>query len=96
MSVKDKLFRKAMEAFEDPRVQEILQNEKVQKGMGEAFKATHKMKSKIEDTKARLAEALDLATADDLRTMKRELDRLERQVSRLKKQRREEAEKDDS
>jgi polyhydroxyalkanoate synthesis regulator phasin len=92
---KKKFIRKAMKAMEDPRVQEILNNEKVQKGMAEAFKASHKVRTELQDKKAQLADFLNLATEDDLRTMKRELDRLQRQVSRLKKQKREQQENDE-
>jgi hypothetical protein len=85
---KKKILKKAMKAMEDPRVQDVLNNEKVQKGMAEAFKASHKVRTEFEEKKAQLADFLNLATTDDLRSMKRELDRLQRQVSRMKQQER--------
>ncbi len=95
-SLKDEFMKKAMKALQNPKVQEIMSNEKVQKGMAEAIKASYEVKSQIDDKKKELAEKLNLATSDDLRSMKRELDRLQRQVSRLKEQQRREREQDDA
>lgn len=87
-SIKDDFMQAAMKALQNPKVQKIMSNEKVQKGMAEAIKASYEIKSQLDETKEELAKKLNLATSDDLRSMKRELDRLQRQVSRLKEQQR--------
>ena len=58
-------------------------------GAARTFKATYTIKTRIDDTKSEVAKRLNLATSDDLRSMKRELDRLQRQVERLKKEKEE-------
>jgi polyhydroxyalkanoate synthesis regulator phasin len=87
--IKDDIMKAAMKALQNEKVQKFMSNEKVQKGMAEAFKAGYELKSQIDDTKQDVLESLNVATSDDLREMKRELDRLRRQVSRLEKEQRE-------
>ena len=84
--MKDDFLNLAMKALQNPSVQKLMANEKVQKGMANAFKASYELKSQLDDKKADFGKRFNLATTDDLRSMKRELDRLQRQVSRLKQQ----------
>ena len=84
-NVKDDFMKLAMKAHQHEQVQKLMANEKVQKGFANAFKASYEIKSQLDEKKEDFAERLNLATKDDLRSMKRELDRLQRQVSRLKK-----------
>ena len=88
-NVKDDFMKLAMKALQNEQVQKLMANEKVQKGFAEAFKASYEIKSQLDEKKQDFAERLNLATKDDLRSMKRELDRLQRQVSRLKRQEKE-------
>ena len=83
---KDDMFKAAMKVIQNPTAQKVMGNEKVQKAVGKAFQAGFKAKTEIDERKAGFARRLNLATSDDLRTMKRELDRLQRQVSKLKKE----------
>lgn len=93
--LKDDFLKMAMKAMQNPTVQKLMANEKVQKGFANAFKASYDVKSKLDQKKSDLAQQLNLATRDDLRSMKRELDRLQRQVSRLKKQQDERVQEDE-
>ncbi len=86
VSLKQNLLKGAMKAMTNPTVQKIISNEKTQKAFAQAFKTSYALKSQLDDTKADVAKRLNLATSDDLRSMKRELDRLQRQVERLKKE----------
>lgn len=92
---KDDVFKAAMKVMQNPKAQKVMGNEKVQKAVASAFKASFTLKNEIDDRKSKFAGKLNLATSDDLRTMKRELDRLQRQVARLKKQN-QDLSKDDS
>jgi hypothetical protein len=83
---KDEMFKAAMKVMKNPTAQKVMGNEKVQKAVGKAFQAGFQVKNELDDRKAAFAKRLNLATSDDLRTMKRELDRLQRQVARLKKE----------
>ncbi len=83
---KDDLFKAAMKVMQNPTAQKVVSNDKFQKAVTGAFKASFAIKSELEDKKADIARKMNLATSDDLRTMKRELDRLQRQVAKLKKE----------
>lgn len=83
---KDEMFKAAMKIMKNPTAQKVMSNQKVQKAVGKAFQASFTVKTEIDERKADLARRLNLATSDDLRTMKRELERLQRQVARLKKE----------
>lgn len=87
--LKQELLKNAMKAMSNPTVQKIISSDKTQKAFASAFKATYAIKTQLDDTKSKLANNLNLATSDDLRSMKRELDRLQRQVERLKKEKEE-------
>jgi len=93
---KDDVFKAAMKVMQNPKAQKVMSNDKVQKAVASAFKASFTIKNEIDDRKAKFAGNLNLATSDDLRTMKRELDRLQRQVAKLKKQNQDLSQKDDT
>lgn len=83
---KSKLMKNAMKAMQNPKVQKVLSSEKTQKAIAGAFKATYQFKTQVEERKEDVARRFNLATGDDLRSMKRELERLQRQVDRLKRE----------
>ena len=84
--IKDKALKAAMKAMSNPTVMKIVSNEKTQQAFAAAFKATYTAKTKLDEKKSEIAKTMNLATSDDLRSMKRELDRLQRQVERLKRE----------
>ena len=86
-NLKDELLNGAMKALQSPTAQKIMNNEKVQKGVAKAFKASYELKTGLDERKEDFARRFNLVTQDDLRTMKRELDRLNRQVDHLKRER---------
>lgn len=85
-NLKDDFLDGAMKALQSPTAQKIMNNEKVQKGVAKAFRASYDLKTGLDEKKQEFARKFNLATKDDLRTMKRELDRLHRQVDHLKRQ----------
>ncbi|RAL21590.1 hypothetical protein DL240_12090 [Lujinxingia litoralis] len=84
-SWKDDLVNSALKALQSPTAQKLMNNEKVQKGVSKAFRASFEIKNGIDEKRDEFARRFNLATRDDLRTMKRELDRLHRQVDSLKR-----------
>lgn len=94
-SFKDDLLNSAMKALQSETAQKIMNNEKVQQGVARAFRATYDLKTGLDEKREEFARRFNLATQDDLRTMKRELDRLTRQVDSLKREKAE-REKDSS
>ena len=83
---REKVLKRAMKVMQNPSAQKVMSNEKFQNALGKAFQTGFAIKTEIDDQKNHLAKRLNLATNDDLRTMKRELDRLQRQVGKLKKE----------
>lgn len=83
---REKVLKRAMKVIQNPNAQKVMSNEKFQNALGKAFETGFAIKTEIDDQKSHLAKRLNLATNDDLRTMKRELDRLQRQVGKLKKE----------
>lgn len=83
---KDELLKAAMKVMQNPTAQKVVSSDQFQKAVSGAFKASFAIKSELDDKKADLARKMNLATGDDLRNMKRELDRLQRQVARMKKE----------
>ncbi|QED25713.1 hypothetical protein FRD01_00220 [Microvenator marinus] len=83
---KDEMFKAAMKVMQNPTAQKVMNSDKFQKAVAGAFKASFTLKSELDEKKADVARKLNLATSDDLRTMKRELDRLQRQVAKMKKE----------
>ncbi len=86
-NLKDDLLNGALKALQSPTAQKILNNEKVQKGVAKAFRTSYELKNGIDERREDIVRRFNLATQDDLRSMKRELDRLHRQVDHLKRQR---------
>lgn len=82
---KDTFFSTALKVMKNPTAQKILANENLQNAVGGAVNAGFTVKDKIEQQKKNLAKQFGLSTEDDLREIKREVDRLQRQVDRLKK-----------
>lgn len=83
---KDEVLKAAMKVMQNPTAQKVVGSDRFQKAVTGAFKASFAIKSELEDKKADIARKMNLATSDDLRTMKRELDRLQRQVAKMKKE----------
>jgi len=83
---KQSMLKGAMKAMSNPTVQKIVSDERTQKAFASAFKASYTVKNQIDEKKAGFAKRMNFATSDDLRSMKRELDRLQRQVERLKRE----------
>lgn len=83
---KDTLFNVALKVMNNPTAQKIMSNETVQNTVGSAIGAGFTLKEKVDQTKKKIAGSFGLSTTDDLRDLKREVDRLQRQVDHLKEE----------
>lgn len=81
--LKNKAMQSAMEFMSSERGQKWMNDPRVQKAVGSAFQASVVARSQLDVARKQVAEALNLATEDDLRDMKRNLDRLERRLKRM-------------
>jgi hypothetical protein len=80
VDVKQQLVDQAMRLMRDPRVMKALQNPKVMQGLMSAFHFKAKVQQNLESQVQRLAKGLNLATAAEVRELRRTIGRLEREV----------------
>jgi polyhydroxyalkanoate synthesis regulator protein len=88
MSLKKDLLEKGMKMFGDPRVQKLMQDERVMKAVMQMMSMPGKMQSFTNEQVERLAKAMSLATEDEVRDLRRTVRRLEEEVARLERDKR--------
>lgn len=83
MSLKGKAMEAGMKFMQSDKGQKLMANPDVQKAMQWAFQTSFKVQGKVRDTKKTVAKRLSVATEDDLKDLKRTIDRLERKVKKM-------------
>ena len=86
-SFKKTLMKQGMKLMTDPRVMKMMQDERVMKAIMQMVNVPGKVQSFTSEQIERLAKAMSLATEDEVKDLKRQLRRLEDEVSRLEKDR---------
>lgn len=84
---KKTLVKQGMKLMGDPRVMKIMQDERVMKAVMQMMSVPGKVQTFTNDQVERLAKAMSLATEDEVTDLKRQIRRLEEEVSRLEKDR---------
>ncbi|MBX3206742.1 MAG: hypothetical protein KF764_16855 [Labilithrix sp.] len=84
-SIKKTLVKQGMKLMTDPRVMKIMQDERVMKAVMQMMSMPGKVQTFGSDQVERLAKAMSLATEDEVKDLKRQIRRLEEEVSRLEK-----------
>jgi hypothetical protein len=84
VDLKEQLRNKAVSLLADPRVAAVLQEPRVTQGILSAFKLRSKLEKKLEAGARVIAKRLDLATAGELRELRRAVARLERQLEQAR------------
>lgn len=87
-SIKKTLMKQGMKLMGDPRVQKIMQDERVMKAVMQMMNVPGKVQSFTNEQVERLAKAMSLATEDEVKDLKRQIRRLEEEVARLEKKKR--------
>lgn len=85
-SIKKTLMKQGMKLMSDPRVQKIMSDERVMKAVMQMMNVPGKVQSFTDDQVAKLARAMSLATEDEVKDLKRQIRRLEEEISRLEKE----------
>jgi polyhydroxyalkanoate synthesis regulator protein len=85
-SIKKTLMKQGMKLMSDPRVQKIMTDERVMKAVMQMMNVPGKVQSFTDDQVAKLAKAMSLATEDEVKDLKRQIRRLEEEISRLEKE----------
>ena len=86
-SLKKTLVQQGMKLMSDPRVLKIMQDERVLKALMQMMSMPGKVQSIGHDSVEKLAKAMSLATEDEVNDLKRQIRRLEEELSRLEKNR---------
>jgi polyhydroxyalkanoate synthesis regulator phasin len=86
-SIKKTLVKQGMKLMTDPRVMKIMQDDRVMKAVMQMMSMPGKVQTFTNDQVERLAKAMSLATEDEVKDLKRQIRRLEEEVSRLEKDR---------
>ncbi len=87
-SIKKTLMKQGMKLMTDPRVMKLMQDERVMKAVVQMMNVPGKVQSFGNEQIEKLAKAMSLATEDEVKDLKRQIRRLEEEVSRLEKDRR--------
>ena len=85
-SLKSKALRAAIKVMQSDTAQRVMTDERFQKAVNSAMRFGSQVRDGVREARGQIAERLGGAPDDDLREMKRELDRLQRQVAKLKKE----------
>ena len=86
MGIKDDVKKKGLELMGDPRVAKLMQNEQVMRAMMTLVQVPGKVNTFTTEQTERFAKTMRLATAQELKDLKRTVKNLEADVARLKKQ----------
>jgi hypothetical protein len=86
MGIKDDMKKKGLELMGDPRVAKLMQNEQVMRAMMTLVQVPGKVNTFTTEQTERFAKTMRLATAQELKDLKRTVKNLEADVARLKKQ----------
>jgi polyhydroxyalkanoate synthesis regulator phasin len=83
MTIKDEMMKKGMQMLSDPRVQKLMQNPQFMKVMMSVVQVPGKVNTFTNEQSERLASSLRLATAKEVKDLRRTVQTLEREVARL-------------
>ncbi|HZF47997.1 MAG TPA: hypothetical protein VE093_05070 [Polyangiaceae bacterium] len=86
MKLKEKLVSEGMKLATSPRVAKLMQDERLMKLVMSAAGVPGKVSSFTSEQKEAFAKVMGLATADEVRDLKRTVASLEREVGRLRRQ----------
>ena len=89
MSLKKSLLEQGMKLLSDPRVMKLMQNEQFMKAMMTAISMPGKIDGFTKEQAEKFAKRMSLATAEEVRDLKRTIRSLEDQIAELKRDARE-------
>jgi len=85
MSLKKSLMEQGMKLLADPRVMKLMQNEQFMKAMMTAISMPGKIDGFTKEHAEKFAKRMSLATAEEVRDLKRTIRSLEDQIAELKR-----------
>jgi hypothetical protein len=85
MALKDKLISEGMKLAANPNVAKLMQDERFMKWFMSAMSVPGRVSSFTAEQKETFAKTMGLATADEVRDLKRTVAALEREITKLRK-----------
>lgn len=85
MGIKDEVKKRGLQLMGDPRVAKLMQNEQFMRAMMTVFQVPGKVESFTTEQTERFAKMMRVATAEEVKDLKRQVKLLESEVARLKK-----------
>jgi hypothetical protein len=86
MALKDKLISEGMKLATNPNVAKLMQDERFMRLFMSAMSMPGRVSSFTAEQKEAFAKAMGLATADEVRDLKRTVASLEREIARLRRE----------
>lgn len=80
MDVKQQMIEKALKLMQDPRVMKALQDPRVMQGLMAAVSFRAKVQQGVQSGVGELAKNLNLATRSEVKELRRNLERLQREL----------------
>ncbi|WP_240488378.1 hypothetical protein [Labilithrix luteola] len=78
-------MKQGLKLMSDPRVMKVMQDERVMKAVMQMMTVPGKVQSFTNEQVEKLAKVMNLATEDEVNDLKRQIRRLEEELSRLDK-----------
>lgn len=85
MDLKQKLMQEGMKLMSNPKVMKLMQDERVMKAVMTAMSLPAKVSTFKESAGEKVAKTLNMATAQEVKDLKRTIRKLEEQVETLKR-----------
>jgi cell division FtsZ-interacting protein ZapD len=86
VSIKKTLLKQGMKLMSDPRVMKMMQDERFMKAVMAMMSVPGRVSTFAQDQSGRFAKAMDLATEQEVKDLRRTVRSLEDQLAELKKQ----------
>lgn len=83
--IKGQLFTGAMKLMQTDTARKVMASKQFQNAMAYAFRTTFKMRNEVDGAKKKFAGTFNLVTRDELRELRRNVERLERKVKKAQK-----------
>ena len=85
MGIKDEVKKRGLQLMSDPRVGKLMQNEQFMRAMMTIIQVPGKVETFTTEQTERFAKMMRVATAEEVKDLKRQVKSLEADVARLKK-----------
>lgn len=82
--IKEFLTKQSVRLMQDPRVQKLMQDERVMKALMKGIQVRGEVQERVDERIDQVAQSLNLATKKEIRELKRNMRRMEQELKRAK------------